>query len=80
MAKSTNKKRKVIVESNGEAHINASFNNIIISITNCSSVNQYPRLDKKYNKWKNIINSKINFTDDKTLELGPFETMWLSNI
>ena len=53
---------------------------IIISITNCSSVNQYPRLDKKYNKWKNIINSKINFTDDKTLELGPFETMWLSNI
>ena len=34
MAKSTNKKRKVIVESTGEAHINASFNNIIISITN----------------------------------------------
>ena len=34
MAKSTNKKRKVIVESNGEAHINASFNNIIISLTN----------------------------------------------
>ena len=29
MAKSTNKKRKVIVESNGEAHINASFNNIM---------------------------------------------------
>ena len=53
---------------------------IIISITNCSSVNQYPRLDKKYNKWKNIINSQINFTDDKTLELKPFETIWLSNI
>ncbi len=53
---------------------------IIISITNCSSVNQYPRLDKKYNKWKNIINSQINFTNDKTLELKPFETMWLSNI
>ena len=34
MAKSTNKKRKVIVDSTGEAHINASFNNIIISITN----------------------------------------------
>jgi len=30
MAKSTNKKRKVIVDSVGEAHINASFNNIII--------------------------------------------------
>ena len=34
MAKSTNKKRKVIVDSTGVAHINASFNNIIISITN----------------------------------------------
>ena len=53
---------------------------IIISITNCSSVNQYPRLDKKYNKWKNIINSQMNFTDDKRLKLKPFETMWLSNI
>jgi small subunit ribosomal protein S11 len=30
----TTKKRKVIVESNGEAHITASFNNIIISLTN----------------------------------------------
>lgn len=28
------KKRKVIVESSGEAHIAASFNNIIISLTN----------------------------------------------
>ncbi len=28
------KKRKVIVDSNGEAHITASFNNIIISLTN----------------------------------------------
>tara|TARA_B110000263_G_scaffold232683_1_gene228933 strand:+ start:724 stop:1107 length:384 start_codon:yes stop_codon:yes gene_type:complete len=34
MAKVASKKRKVIVESNGEAHINASFNNIIISLTN----------------------------------------------
>jgi len=30
----TSKKRKVIVDSNGEAHITASFNNIIISLTN----------------------------------------------
>lgn len=29
----TVKKRKVVVESNGEAHIQASFNNIIISLT-----------------------------------------------
>ena len=34
MAKSASKKRKVIVESFGEAHITASFNNIIISLTN----------------------------------------------
>ena len=34
-AKST-KKRKVIVESVGEAHVTASFNNIIISLTNKS--------------------------------------------
>jgi small subunit ribosomal protein S11 len=34
MAKATVKKRKVIVEASGEAHINATFNNIIISITN----------------------------------------------
>ena len=34
MAKTSSKKRKVVVESNGEAHIVASFNNIIISLTN----------------------------------------------
>ncbi len=34
MAKVSSKKKKVIVESTGEAHINASFNNIIISLTN----------------------------------------------
>ncbi len=34
MGKAINKKRKVVVESFGEVHINATFNNIIISITN----------------------------------------------
>ena len=34
MAKVSSKKKKVIVEATGEAHINASFNNIIISLTN----------------------------------------------
>lgn len=34
MAKSTTKKRKVIVDSFGEAHVSASFNNIIVSLTN----------------------------------------------
>ena len=33
-AKATQKKRKVNVESIGEAHVTASFNNIIISLTN----------------------------------------------
>jgi len=32
--KTVSKKRKVIVDAIGEAHINASFNNIIISLTN----------------------------------------------
>ena len=52
---------------------------IIISITNCSSVDQYPKLDKKYSKWKNIINPEINSLK-KSIILKPFETMWLSNI
>ena len=34
MAKANTKKRKVIVESTGEAHISATFNNIIISLNN----------------------------------------------
>ncbi|MGD1844216.1 MAG: 30S ribosomal protein S11 [Salibacteraceae bacterium] len=34
MAKSNTKKRKVKVDAVGEAHIHASFNNIIISLTN----------------------------------------------
>ncbi len=34
MAKTSSKKRKVIIESIGEAHVSASFNNIIISLTN----------------------------------------------
>lgn len=34
MAKANTKKRKVVIESAGEAHISATFNNIIISLTN----------------------------------------------
>ena len=34
MAKQSTKKRKVVVESTGEAHVTASFNNIIVSLTN----------------------------------------------
>ncbi len=34
MAKSTSKVRKVKVDAVGQAHINATFNNIIVSLTN----------------------------------------------
>ena len=34
MARSSTKKRKVIVEAVGQSHIKASFNNIIITMTN----------------------------------------------
>jgi len=34
MAKASSKKRKVIIDAVGEAHVTASFNNIIISLTN----------------------------------------------
>lgn len=34
MAKTSSKKRKVIVDSVGAAHVTASFNNIIISLSN----------------------------------------------
>ena len=34
MAKANTKKRKVVVESTGEAHVSSTFNNIIISLTN----------------------------------------------
>ena len=34
MAKANTKKRKVVIESTGEAHVSSTFNNIIISLTN----------------------------------------------
>ncbi|MFM7683689.1 MAG: 30S ribosomal protein S11, partial [Bacteroidota bacterium] len=35
MAKSSQKKKKIVkVDASGEAHIRATFNNIIISLTN----------------------------------------------
>ncbi len=34
MAKSATKKRKVVIESVGQAYVTASFNNIIVSLTN----------------------------------------------
>ena len=50
----------------------------IICISNLSSRAQYPNLHKKFFKWKNLLNSKINIIS-KNLKLEPFETIWLSN-
>ena len=53
MAKTSSKKRKVIVDATGEAHITASFNNIIVSLTNKNgdgnSQNYFPvKIEKEY--------------------------------
>ena len=63
MAKSNTKKRKVIVDAIGEAHITASFNNIIISLTNKKMLTFYPiKLSKKHKllKQKNLNNFKVS--------------------
>ena len=51
----------------------------ILSITNLTSKFQYPKLNKKYTQWKNLINLKKKIIKKKSLRLEPFETMWLSN-
>ena len=52
----------------------------IICITNLSSKIQTIKIDKKNQKMKNLLNSKINILNKKFLILKPFETIWLSNI
>ena len=52
----------------------------IISITNLTSKTQYPRLNMRYKKWKNLINPILKFEKKDSFRLKPFETMWLSNI
>ena len=47
-------------------------------IPNLSSKIQKTRLNKFYNKWKNIIGPKIKIEKDMLI-LEPFETIWLSN-
>ena len=51
----TAKQRKVIVESTGEAHVVASFNNIIISLTN-----------KKGVKYRCFIRQQLNAIHPRT--------------
>jgi len=51
----------------------------IICITNLSSKIQKTKIDKRYHKMKNLINSTTHIEDTKFLVLRPFETIWLSN-
>ncbi len=52
----------------------------ILCVTNLSSKIQTIKIDKKNQKMKNLLNSKINIMNKKFLILKPFETIWLSNI
>ena len=51
----------------------------ILCITNLSSKIQTIKIDKKKQKMKNLLNSKINSKNKKFLILKPFETIWLTN-
>ena len=53
---------------------------IIISISNLTSKIIIPKLNKKYLKWKNLIDPQIYKKNKGFLILKPFETIWLSNI
>ena len=52
----------------------------ILCFTNLSSKIQTIKIDKKNQKMKNLLSSKINIMNKKFLILKPFETIWLSNI
>ena len=41
---------------------------------------QFPKINKNYIQWKNLINPIKKIKNKRYLELKPFETMWLSNI
>ena len=60
MAKSSTKKRKVVVESNGEAHIVASFNNIIISLTNKNGDVMKINVHKEHCVWNNSSENRYH--------------------
>ena len=52
----------------------------IVCITNLSSKTQKTKIDKKYQKMRNLFSSTIQIEDKKFLILKPFETIWLSNV
>ena len=51
----------------------------ILCMTNLSSKVLFPKIDRKYNNWKNLLDNNSRFVSDKKLKLNPFQTIWLSN-
>ena len=51
----------------------------ILCITNLTSKLQNAKINKKYNKFKNLIDSNVKTKILNSINLKPFETIWLSN-
>ena len=51
----------------------------ILCITNLTSKLLNAKINKKYNKFKNLIDSNIKTKNLNSINLKPFETIWLSN-
>ncbi len=51
----------------------------ILCITNLTSKLQNAKINKKYNKFKNLIDSNVKPKIFNSINLKPFETIWLSN-
>ena len=51
----------------------------ILCITNITSKLQNAKINKKYNKFKNLIDSNVKTKILNSINLKPFETIWLSN-
>jgi sucrose phosphorylase len=52
----------------------------ILCITNLTSKLQKTKINKKFNKFKNLINPDIKIQYSNCVDLKPFQTIWLSNI
>ena len=51
----------------------------ILCITNLTSKLQKTTINKKFNKFKNLINPNVRLKILNSIDLKPFETIWLSN-
>ena len=51
----------------------------ILCITNLTSKLQNAKINKKFNKFKNLINPNIKIQYSNYIDLKPFQTIWLSN-